>query len=199
MKITMCATRKIVGGGAIASAKALMDLAVIVAVIGKAIGLDHRPIGQVAKNSRWSPRCVLSLRDGTATQRNVAPAGDRVAAHLPLRLDYDHRRAGLPRHDGRRESHGSAAILRCLPPGSIGRGPRGPGRGKAWRDETAGGHRRLRTTTFRKKLRREKFADGVSSPLVILPIKTILPASGRQASPRSGLAGVWESKIQSIR
>ena len=137
--------QKIVGGGAIVG-EGTDDLAVIVAVIGKAIGLDYRPIGKVAEQQVGRVLdAMLLLRAGTATQRNVAPAGDRVAADILLRLDYDHRRAGLPRHDGRRESHGSGANHHdvCLPAPSV-RGMRGLGRGKAWRDEAARGHRRAR-------------------------------------------------------
>ena len=137
--------QEIEGGGAIVG-KGADDLAVVVAVVGKAIGLDHRPIGEIAEDEIGRILdAVFLLRAGAAAERNVAAAADGVAADMLLRLDDDHRRAGLARDDRRREAHGAGADHHdvCLPAPS-GRGMRGPGRGKAWRGETAGGHRRAR-------------------------------------------------------
>ena len=76
-----------VGGGAIVGEGA-DDLAVVVAVVGKAVRFDHRPIGQVAEQQVGRVLdAVLLLRAGAAAQRNVAAAGDRVAADILLRLD----------------------------------------------------------------------------------------------------------------
>ena len=72
----------LIGGGAVVGEGA-DDLAIVVAVVGKAVGFDHRPIGEVAEQQVGrvlDP--VLLLRAGAAAQRNVAAAGDRVAADV---------------------------------------------------------------------------------------------------------------------
>ena len=81
------------------------DLAVVVAVGRKAVGLDHRPVGQVLEEQvRRILDAVFLLIAGAAAERQVAAAGDRVAAHMVLGFDHDHRRASLARNDGGRKS-----------------------------------------------------------------------------------------------
>ena len=87
--------RAVVGKGA-------DDLAVVVAVIGKAVGLDHRPVGQVAEEQiRRIVDAVFLLRAGAAAERDIAAAGDGVAADVLFGLDQDDRRAGFARDDRR--------------------------------------------------------------------------------------------------
>ena len=76
------------------SAKARIDLAVVVAIIGKAVRLDHRPVGQVAEQQVGRiVDAVFLLHAGAAAQRHIAAAADGVAADMVLRLDHDDRRA----------------------------------------------------------------------------------------------------------
>ena len=76
------------------------DLAVVVAVGWKAVGFDHRPVGQILEEQvRQIFDAVLLLVAGAAAERQVAAGGDGMAANMVLGLDDDHRRAGLARHD----------------------------------------------------------------------------------------------------
>ncbi len=79
------------GGGAVVGEGA-DDLAVVVAVIRKAVRLDHRPVGQVAEQQVGRIRdAVFLLHAGAAAQRHVAAAGDGVAADIGFGLDQDDR------------------------------------------------------------------------------------------------------------
>ena len=70
------------------------DLAIVVAVIGKAVRFDHRPIGQIAEQQVGRVLdAVLLLRAGAAAERNIAAAGDGVAADIASRP-----RRGSPMH-----------------------------------------------------------------------------------------------------
>ncbi len=89
------------GGGAVVGEGA-DDLAVVVAVIGKAVAADHRPVRQVAEEEIGRVGdAVPGLSARASPQGDVATAGDGVAADIRLRLDQDHRGAGLARDDGR--------------------------------------------------------------------------------------------------
>ncbi len=86
------------------------DLTVVVAVGRKAVGLDHRPVGQVLEEQLGRILDAVSLLvAGAAAERQIAAAGDGVAADVVLRLDQDDRRAGLARDDGRRQARGARA------------------------------------------------------------------------------------------
>ena len=77
-------------------------LAVVEAVIGKAVGLHDRPVGQVLEDEvRGILDAPFLLIAGAAAERDIAAAADRMATRVTLRLDEDHRRTGLPRDDRR--------------------------------------------------------------------------------------------------
>ena len=81
------------------------DLAVVIAVGRKAVGLDHGPVGQILEEQIGRILdAVFLLIAGAAAERQVAARGDGMAADMRLRLDHDHRRAGLARHDGGRHA-----------------------------------------------------------------------------------------------
>ena len=76
------------------------DLAVVVAIVGKAVGLDHRPIGQVAEQEVGRILdAVFFLPAGAAAERDIAAAAGPVATGMGLGLDQDDRRASLARDD----------------------------------------------------------------------------------------------------
>jgi hypothetical protein len=90
--------RTVVGEGA-------NDLAVVITVWRKAVGHDDRPIGQVPKQQIGRILdAVFLLIAGAGAERQVATAGDGMAADVILGLDYDHRRAGFTRHDRGRKA-----------------------------------------------------------------------------------------------
>jgi hypothetical protein len=67
------------------------DLAVVVAVIGKAVRTDHRPIGQIAEQEIRRIRDVVFLLDaGAAAERDIATADNGMAADIPLGFDEDY-------------------------------------------------------------------------------------------------------------
>ena len=81
------------------------DLAVVVAIGRKAVGLDHRPVGQVLEEQIGRIRdAVFLLVAGAAAERQIAAGGDGVAADMVLRLDDDDRRAGLARDNRGRQA-----------------------------------------------------------------------------------------------
>ena len=95
--------RAIVGEGA-------DHLAVIEAVIGKAVRLDDRPVGQILEHEVGrildAPFLLIA---GAAAERHVAAAADRVPAGVILRFDENDRRAAFARHDGGGKSRGARA------------------------------------------------------------------------------------------
>ena len=96
-KTTPCATQPFEGRRAVVGEGA-DDLAVVVAVIGKAVRLDHRPIGQVAEQQVGRVLdAVFLLHAGAAAERDVAAAAGGVAAGMRLRLDEDDRSASFAR------------------------------------------------------------------------------------------------------
>jgi hypothetical protein len=98
-----------VGGDAVVGEGA-DDLAIVVAIIGEAVGFDHRPVGEVVEQQIGRVLdAMLLLRAGAAAERHVATAGDGVAADMLLRLDHDDRRARLARDDRRRQARGAGA------------------------------------------------------------------------------------------
>ena len=81
------------------------DLAIVVAIGRKAVGLDHRPVGQIVEEQVGRIRdAVFLLVAGAAAERQVAARGDGVAADMRLRLDDDDRGAGFTRDDRGRHS-----------------------------------------------------------------------------------------------
>ncbi len=81
------------------------DLAVVVAVVRKAVGLHHRPIGEVLEHQVGRILdAVALLHAGAAAERHVAAAHPRVAADMRLRLDHDHRGARFLGRDRGRET-----------------------------------------------------------------------------------------------
>ena len=81
------------------------DLAVIIAIRRKAVGLDHRPVGEIAEEQIGQILdTVFLLVAGAAAERQVAAGGDGMAADPRLRFDHDDRSAGFARHDRRRHS-----------------------------------------------------------------------------------------------
>ena len=52
---------------------------------------------------------VLLLPTRPAAQRDASPAQHRVSANIVVRLDHDHRRPLIARHDGRRQARGSGS------------------------------------------------------------------------------------------
>ncbi len=93
--------RAVVGEGA-------DDLAVVVAIVGKAVRLDHRPVGQIPEQQiRRVVDAVFLLHAGAAAERNVAAAGNGMAADILLGFDEDDRRARLARNNGRRQTSGA--------------------------------------------------------------------------------------------
>ena len=92
-------------GGRAVVGKGADQLPVVVSVIRKSIGLDHRPVRQVLeKQVRRVHDSVLFLNGRAAAQRNIAAARDRVTADIVLSLDQDHRGTGFPCDYGRGES-----------------------------------------------------------------------------------------------
>ncbi len=76
------------------------DRAIIVTEIGRAVGLDDRPIGEVGKyRVRRIGNIILLLRAGAAAKSHMAAADDRMAADIVVRLDDDHRRPIVDRLD----------------------------------------------------------------------------------------------------
>ena len=91
-------------GGRAVVGKGADQLPVVVSVIRKSIGLDHRPVRQVLEKQVWRVHdSVLFLNGRAAAQRNIAAARDRVTADIGLSHDQDHRGTGFPRDYGRRE------------------------------------------------------------------------------------------------
>ena len=73
------------GRGAVVG-KGADDLAVVVAVVGKAVRTDHRPVGQIAEQEVRRIRDAVFLLDaGAAAERNIAAADDGVAADIASR------------------------------------------------------------------------------------------------------------------
>ena len=63
------------------------DLAVVVAIGREAVGLDHRPVGQILEEQVGQILdAVFLLVAGAAAERQVAAAGDGVAADAVLAL-----------------------------------------------------------------------------------------------------------------
>jgi hypothetical protein len=90
--------------------KGANDLAIVVTVWREAVGLDHRPIGQVAEKQIGRIRdAVFLLVAGAAAERQIAAAGDGVAADMRLRLDHNNGSAGLAGDDCRRQAGGARA------------------------------------------------------------------------------------------
>ena len=90
--------------------KGANNFAIVVAVGRKSVGLDDRPIGQVAEEQIgrvFDPVFLLIKR--AATERQVAAAGDGVAADVRLPLDDNDRGACLARDDRRRHAGGAGA------------------------------------------------------------------------------------------
>ena len=86
------------------------DLAVVVAIGRKAVGLDHRPVGQVAEQQVGRIRdAVFFLVAGAAAERQIAARGDGVAADMVFRLDDDDRAACFARDDRGRQAGGAGA------------------------------------------------------------------------------------------
>jgi hypothetical protein len=78
------------GRGAVVG-KGADDLAVVVAVIGKAVRPDHRPVGQIAEQEVRRIRDAVSLLDAGATaERDIATADDGMAADILLGFDKDY-------------------------------------------------------------------------------------------------------------
>ena len=74
------------------------DLAVVVAIVRRSVGLYNRPVGQVAEQQvRRILDAVFLLRRGAAAEWHVAAAADRVAAHMRLDFNQDDGCAGFPR------------------------------------------------------------------------------------------------------
>jgi hypothetical protein len=67
------------------------DLAVVVAVIGKAVRTDHRPVGQIAEQEVRRIRDAISLLDAGATaERDIPTADDGMATDILLGFDKDY-------------------------------------------------------------------------------------------------------------
>ena len=76
------------------------DLAVVIAIGRKAVGLDHRPVGEILEEQIGRILdAVFLLVAGAAAERQIAARGDGVAADMVLCLDDDDRSAGLARDD----------------------------------------------------------------------------------------------------
>ena len=142
---------------------------------------------------------VLFLLAGTTAQGDVTAASNGVAPNMVLGFDHDYRATRFPRHNGGRKSAGTGTDHHdvCLP---------APSGGDAARAAAKLGATRLpvatdapATTTFRKKLRREKFADSSISALWNSIYQDNSAGVWPSASPRSGSCRCLESKIQSIR
>src|SRR5580704_6253548 len=85
-------------GGRAVVGKGADQLPIVVSVIWKSIGLDHRPVCQVLeKQVRRVNDSVLFLSSRAAAQCNIAAARDRVTADIALSLDQDHRGTSFPR------------------------------------------------------------------------------------------------------
>ena len=67
------------------------DLAVVVAVIGKAVWTDHGPVGQIAEQEvRRIRDAVFVLDAGATAERDIATADDGMAADIFLGFDKDY-------------------------------------------------------------------------------------------------------------
>ena len=67
------------------------DFAVVVAVIGEAVGFDDRPVGEVGEQDVGRiVDAVLFLGAGAAAQIHVAAAENGVAADVVIGVDQDH-------------------------------------------------------------------------------------------------------------
>jgi hypothetical protein len=76
---------------ALLSAKAPMISRSFVAVIGKAVRTDHRPVGQIAEQEVRRIRDAVFLLDAGATaERDIATADDGMAADILLGFDKDY-------------------------------------------------------------------------------------------------------------
>ena len=86
------------------------DFAVVVAIGREAVGLDHRPVGQILEEQIGRILdAVFLLVAGAAAERQIAAGGDGVAADVVFRLDHDNRRAGFTGHDGGRKARRARA------------------------------------------------------------------------------------------
>ena len=84
-----------VGGDAVVG-ESSDDLAIVVAVVGKAVGFDDRPIGEVVEHQVGRVLdAMLPLCAGAAAERNVAAAGDGMAADMRFGFDDDNGSARL--------------------------------------------------------------------------------------------------------
>ncbi len=110
------------------------DFAIVVAVVGKAVRLDHRPIGQIAEQQvRGIVDAVFLLHAGAAAERHIAAARDGVAADILLGLDENDRGSSFARHNGGRQARCARTddhdVCRVLPFGRRSRSLRGCGVG----------------------------------------------------------------------
>ena len=77
------------------------DLAVVVAIVRKSVGLHDRPVGEILEHQVGRVvNAMFLLRAGSAAKRHVAATDDCMAAEARLCLDHDDRCARFPRHDG---------------------------------------------------------------------------------------------------
>src|SRR6185436_1119096 len=99
----------LIGRGAVVGEGA-DDFAVVVAVIGEAVGLHHGPVGEVVEQQVGrvvDARGLLGA--GAAAERYVAAADRRVAANIEVGLDYQHRGTVLAGRDRRGQARRSGA------------------------------------------------------------------------------------------
>ena len=81
------------------------DLAIVVTIGREAVGLDHRPVGEILEEQVGGILdAVFLLIAGAAAERQIAARGDGVAADMRLRLDDDDRGAGFARDNRGRHS-----------------------------------------------------------------------------------------------
>ncbi len=90
--------RRVVGEGA-------DDFVIVVAVVGKTVGLDYRPVGKIAiEQFGRIDDAVFLLQTRAAAERYVSAAADAVTAEVILGLDHDHGVARFARGDCRRRA-----------------------------------------------------------------------------------------------
>jgi hypothetical protein len=97
-------------GGDIVVSERTHNLAVVVAIVRKAVGLDNRPVGEILKQQVGRVfNAVLALRASAGPERDVAAADHGVAAGMRLGFHQDHGAAGFACHNRRRQARRTGA------------------------------------------------------------------------------------------
>ena len=98
-----------VGQGALVG-KGANDFLVVVAIIGKTVGLDDRPVRQVREqNIGRIDHSIFFLPARAAAQRDISAAQDGVPADVRVRVDQDHGRSAFGRLNRCGQSRGARA------------------------------------------------------------------------------------------